>query len=81
MSGLRYEFILGRPIPPELVFIIKHHAEPEYCDNCFVFSDGTPILLWFDFPEDQITIRPEVDQIVVQEFAKRTNLTFNFNEG
>ena len=74
MSGLRYEMSLGRPIPQALVDITKHHAAPEYCANCFVFRDGKPLFLWFDFAGEQITIRPEVDQNVVEAFATLTGM-------
>lgn len=75
MTGLRYELALGRPIPSQLVDICEHHAAPEYCDHCFVFHRGRPVVLWFDFADDQITMRTEVDQDAVESFAKRTGMT------
>jgi hypothetical protein len=80
MTGLRYELVLGRPIPEGLIDICEHHATPEYCDSAFVFHRGRPVLLWFDFGDDQITIRPEVDQRVVEAFAERTGMVLTKRE-
>ena len=73
--GYRFEFRLGRTIPEELVAICENHAEPEYCDVCFVFRNGRPILLWWDFPENFICLRPELSTALVSTFAERTGLT------
>ena len=74
LTGMRYEIPLGRSIPAELVDICEHHASPEYCDNCFVFHDGEPVLLWYDFGYENITIRPEIDRAIVDAIAQRTKM-------
>jgi hypothetical protein len=75
--GLRYELHLGRTMPTALSDICDHHATLEYCDNCFVFRAGAPILLWFDFncgDCNDIVVRPEVEEEIVRTLAARTGL-------
>ena len=71
--GWAFEIQLGRPMPSGLIRLCEDHAEPEYCDHCFVLLYGTPVLLWFDFPQNLITLRPEVPDSLVREVAKRMN--------
>lgn len=75
-NGFRYELRLGRPVPQLLIDICEHDAAPAYCDYAFVFRAESPILLWFDFGDDQMTIRPEFDESLVRALVERVGITY-----